>query len=958
MSKIYLYTFFRRLWCFLIVFILGLGLQPEVWGQSPSNQRYVSLMLLNLSNHGGPERNLINMAHDYGLNTVYLTVHWDQVYYDSPDKADWSRYDEQIKMVVDRGMYLALRIYLGRPKNRLNGFWDWEKDGLKDHKKISHMGAFTTSTFRYSHEPTVAKAANFVKEVLTRYKWVHDQGKLVFVATANTAEQEAGFPTSNFEPDTNHPEIYPTVFDCSDQTVEEYRQWLKDHYKKIERLNYAWGVTMKSFDEAEPYVVPWEPKESFKRRYGKDWYKFRHEQLRKYTETLIDAVKSVSPTIRYVSDYGAVWDEISGLRGTIAFHDLNRKADGVKVNDDVYWDHRYTTDVLRSGMPEGAFIGNEVFLNTDHPAAEIDRQVNECFEHGADFVCFVASLESVMRRFEPSIRAASGWKRVPKTKINYADSISYSLIRAIDAKSVSELVYPAYQQRAYKDPKNPKPVRIRLDDDMFVPSYWDIAANRNPVLKTPIPMQIKAIGVPFTIEIPKDHFMDPDGQVVSIEIPNLPSWLSFDGTQLKGTGTVLGDTRLEIKAIDDEGGTFSAFMTLRIDPSENTNIPPLLQLHLSELVARVNEDYSYPLPEEMFTDTDGQIVRVEASDLPPWLKFSNGEFSGTPSEVGDYRVTLKAYDNQNAFVETYITISVKDQSFFNTAPIVSKPIPMQFSPENQEYIFDIPGDTFVDPDGYITNLILHAHPTWLSLSFNRISGVPPGKGEYKFVVRAFDNNGSFVDAPVILRIEEASLRFTLQGAGSIDPPVIDLIERGKVYSLDSLPDRLNILAEGNYHFDRIVFKLKGPFVYESRTRRPPYTLYYGEGGFKKAIGRYDIYAEAYTWDDSLLYVTSTHFYITRGDSLNLTGDMPEWTAFPMPFNDVLNLKTEDENPTPYQFTLYTVDGRKLEIPQRVVVQTGSLYQINFTDLGLTSGVYIVHAHRDGAVRRTIKVVKK
>ncbi|MFA7472182.1 MAG: T9SS type A sorting domain-containing protein, partial [Spirosomataceae bacterium] len=92
--------------------------------------------------------------------------------------------------------------------------------------------------------------------------------------------------------------------------------------------------------------------------------------------------------------------------------------------------------------------------------------------------------------------------------------------------------------------------------------------------------------------------------------------------------------------------------------------------------------------------------------------------------------------------------------------------------------------------------------------------------------------------------------------------------------------------------------------------------------------------------------------------LNLTGDMPEWTAFPMPFNDVLNLKTEDEHPTPYQFTLYTVDGRKLEIPQRVVVQSGSLYQINFTDLGLTSGVYIVHVHRDGAVRRTIKVVKK
>jgi len=947
--------YFKRpgFWCLiLLTFLVSL----RASGQTPPNQRFVSLMLLNLSNNGAPERNLIRMAHDYGLNSVYLTVHWDQVYFDSPDKADWSRYDEQIKMVMDQGMYLALRIYVARPKYRT--FWDWDKDGLKDHLKISHMGAFTTSTFRYSHEPTAAKAAAFVREVVERYKYVHERGKLIFVAVANTAEQEAGYPTSNFEPDTDHPLIYPTVFDCSDQTAEEYREWLKTHYRKLERLNYAWGINMNSFEDIHPHVVPWEPRESFRYRYGKDWYKFRHEQLRKYTETMIAAVKSVSPTIRYVSDYGAVWDEISAQRGTIAFPDLNRKADGVKVNDHLFWDHRYTTDVLRSGMPEGAFIANEVFLTDGYHPADVDRQFNECFEHGCDFVCFVVSVESVMRKFEASLRSASTWKHRPKTRIVPADTVQFSLTKGIDAKSVTDMVYPAYQRLAYKDPKNPKPVFIRAVDDMFVDSYWDIAANRNPYLKVPIPMQIKALGKPFSVEIPKDHFTDPDGQVVRLEIPNLPSWLSFDGEVLSGTGTQLGDYRLEVKAIDDEGGTYSAFLTLRIDPSDNTNVPPILQLHLTELVARINEPYSYTLPREMFTDLDGEITRIEATDLPSWLTYSNGVFSGTPTELDNFQITLKAYDNQNAFVETYLTISVKDRNFFNTAPFIAKPIPMQFSPENQEFVFEIPPDTFVDPDGYITNMVLHENPTWLTLTYNKVKGVPPGKGEYRFIIRAFDNNGSFIDAPVIVRIEEASLRFTLRGTGTIDPLEISLITKGQVFHVDSLPERLNILAEGNYPFDRIAFKLTGPFKYESRTRRPPYTLYYGEGGFVKAIGRYDIYAEAYTWDDSLLYATSTYFYISRGDETNLTGDMPEWTSYPMPFADILNLKTEDDTQTHYDFIVYTADGRKLEVPGWAVRQTGNLYQINFTDLGLSSGIYIVHARQEGIIRKTIRVIKK
>lgn len=927
-----------------------------ITAQTQGKQRYVALMLLNLSDNGAPERRLIQMAGDYGMNSVYLSIQWEKVYPGSPANADWSRFDEQIKAVVDRGMSVAIRINLTRGKSRLNGYWDWEKDGLKDQYKISQMGGYSVTTFRYSHQPSADKAAAFVKEVTERYKWVHDQGKLIFIATCNTPEQEAGYPYNNFEPDTDHPKIYTAIYDCSDETVREYREWLKGHYKKVERLNYAWGSSFKSFDEAEPYIVHWEPVESFKQRFGKDWYRFRHEQLKKYTDQLIATVKSVSPTIRYISDYGSVMDGASGLRGTIAFPHLNQNADGVKVNDSPGMDHKFSMDVIRGGMPKGAFLGNEVFISHEPDITLVNDQVNQCFANGADFVCFVISTEVSMQKAQGSIReAVAHWQGSPKYEIVDVDTVSYSLVRAIDQQGIANLVYGQYRQASNNGTKF---VKVRIDDDMFSPSYWAMAANKPPYLRSPIPMQIKAIGKPFSFSISKDLFGDMDGKIESLEIPNIPAWLTFDGSVVNGTASGLGDTRLEVKATDDEGGVYSAFFTLRIEANENTNIPPTLQLSISELVARVNQPYSYELPPQMFKDEDGTIVQIEALELPAWLSFSNGELSGRPTALGDYRITLKAYDNQNAFVEIYLTIRVFDQSFFNTAPRIETPIPLQYSPENELYVFEIPANTFVDSDGYITNILLHSNPTWLSLNFNKIQGLPPGKGAYSFFVRAFDNTGSFVDAPVTLYIEEAALRFTLQeGGNNIDPASLGMIERGKIFHLDSLPEQINLLTEGNYPFDRIALKLTGPFAYESRTRRAPYTLYAGKGGFKPSVGRYDIYGEAYTWDDSLLYITSTYFYISRGEGEDITGDMPEWTTYPNPFSDILNFKVGGDPSTNFDITVVTATGQRVPVPEKYIVRTGNLYQINFSHLGMPGGIYFIQASEAGIIRRTLKVVR-
>ncbi len=941
-----------------MAFQMHAGAQSSPSAREAATQRYVTLMLLNLSNDGAEELKLIHMAHAYGMNSVYLTIPWDRVYHSSPtDSPKWQQYDEQIQLITSLGMSVAIRIHVARNKSQLNGFWDWEKDGMKDHAKISQMGAFQSTTFRYNYEPAVAKAAGFVTEVVNRYKWVHEQHKLVFVSVTNTPEQEAGFPYENFEPDTNTPKIYPAIYECSDQTMTEFRAWLQDHYKKIERLNLVWGTNFESFETAGPHLTFWEPTATFRLRYGKDWYLFRHEQIKKYTETMIRAVKKVDSQIRYVSDYGSVFDEVSSLRGTTLFGDLNKMADGIKINDAPESDNRFTMDVVRGGFPRGAFMANEVFGRSDLPLVDAETQLNENFAHGADMVTFVISLTREMTRFQPVIRnAVANWQSRPKSELIEKESLYYSQLMAVE-KSILGLIYSHWRNMAYADPGNPQPVRVLPGDDFLVPSYWDVAANRPPYLKTPLPMQIIAVDREFRFDIPEATFDDLDGHVVRIQMDGLPGWMHFDGKTLTGKSGTLGDTRIRVTATDDEGSTFTAFLTVRIDTRENANKPPVMGIQLGTLAVRIHEPFSFSLPAGLFTDEDGSVTKIEALELPGWLHFKDGVFSGTPPELGDYRVILKAYDDLNAFVETFFELKVVEPQFLNASPEIRKPIPVQYGPEKELFSYTLDSDTFVDHDGYIASVVLQGQPTWMSINFNRISGTPPAEGEYRFFVRAYDNYGAWVDAPFILRVEKPFLNFTLQEGGRIaDPNIVRQIAANDIFQLDSLPELLNIAVSGNYNFDRLVLRVSGPYEYETRTRRVPFTYYPVGSGFKPFIGRYTLSGEAYTWNDSLLFVSSIAFSIGKGADGDLTGDMPEWTAYPVPFRDVINLKTAPHE-GPYQFTVVSSAGRREAIPAQFVTTIGSLSQLNVGKMGLRTGVYFIEAVREGEVRRRIKVVK-
>ncbi len=628
------------------------------------SQRYVALMLLNLSQSGEEESKLIKEAHTYGMNSVYLTIHWDTVYPDSSTGApNWSKYDAQIALAINQGMSVAIRVHVSRSKHRLNGFWSWANDGLKDHLGISHMGAYQASTFRYNYMPAVHKAAGFVHELVSRYKWVHNQGKLLFVSVTNTPEQEAGYPYENFEPDTDHPLIYHTNFDCSDQSMNEFKAWLTQRYGKIHRLNAAWGTNYSSFSEAHPRIAFWEPMETYQSRSGKDWYRYSHENLKRYTEVLIDAVKSVNPGIRYISDYGSVHNRICNVRGTVLFGDLNTKGDGVKVNDASQFDHRFTMDVVRGGLPSGAFVANEVFLREDTPFEDIQRQIDGNFGHGAHMVAFVTSTLSSFSRAENMVRSAvSNWQGVPRPLYDdESGPVVYNTSDAIDF-GIDTQVYAAWRAIALADPDNSRPTKVIPDNDIFSEDFWSVAANIPPRLVTALPEQKAKTGLSFEYTLPIDNFSDEDGWIAGMEVSALPDGLTFDGEKIHGTPGGPGSVQVTVTAIDDEGGTVTTTLPLLIqDPgSLDVTYHDALQARLAEPTtvsltwSTVREVNSSHFEVQRSTDgaSFGAIGRVQTRQNAETLHTYKWDDEDPAGGLNYYR--LKATDLDGTYTYTEI----------------------------------------------------------------------------------------------------------------------------------------------------------------------------------------------------------------------------------------------------------------------------------------------------------------
>ncbi len=229
--------------------------------------------------------------------------------------------------------------------------------------------------------------------------------------------------------------------------------------------------------------------------------------------------------------------------------------------------------------------------------------------------------------------------------------------------------------------------------DIFALTVTD-APNTAPVVNEAIADASATVTEAFTLTIPNGTFTDADGNPLTYNATledgsPLPSWLSFDATTNTFTGTPSPNNRgnLSIKITASDGSlSVSDTFTLTVNeiatppaeepPAETPNAAPVLENAISSLNAIAFQPFSFTLPDDTFSDPDGDSLTYIAtlengSPLPEWLEFDSitGTFTGLPTQdaIGNLTIKLTASDG-TASVDTELTINVLSKPDIMSGP--------------------------------------------------------------------------------------------------------------------------------------------------------------------------------------------------------------------------------------------------------------------------------------------------
>ncbi len=726
--------------------IFGLLLTVHLHAQTNTDrQRYVGLMNLNLNGTLDAADGFTKTAINNGCNLVYMTVFWDRVYPTSTSQPDWRQYDRQIEMITQMGAKVAIRIWLGRNKDRINGYWT-EKESQQGADFKPLVGIYDATFFSYNHQPAIDKAQDFIKQVCERYNRYQSNGQILFVSVTTTPTQEIAYHFENW-PDGNYDQRRNNAFDYSKSATNAFNDWIEQKYKRIAKLNYVWKSNpVTAWIQASPIPTPFEPKATFSGRRGRDWYYFRHQTLKKFIDQTVGTIRGVNPNYKIINDYGSVVDNISALRGTLAFKDLDQNVNGTKVNNGTDDNHHLITDILRSNS-NGRWTMNEVFYDGVATTTDYNRQFDECFESGSNIVVFAISSDAQMENCKATLRAMSNkWLNVPVADIKPQVSMKYSVTQLLD--STNAAIYKEYEQKSKVAGGGRRPVNIELVEDILQPSYWDVLINVPPVVNYALDNRASRLRRDFVYKLPADLFNDPDGSIVKIEAVDLPTWLRFNNGEFSGvTPSQVADYTISVRATDDDGATVQTNFRLK---TVDTNQNPTVSYSLADRTSKPSRAFSYKIPTDLFKDSDGTITKIEIVGLPSWLKFENNELSGiSPAILGEYTITVKATDDDGAVVQTSFKIKILDT---NIKPIAAVALPNFETYRQQSVEYRLRDDHFEDADGRIVRIEARNLKPWMRFDGKTFFAYPNELGIFKVTLRAIDDDSAFVESSFQVKV--------------------------------------------------------------------------------------------------------------------------------------------------------------------------------------------------------------
>jgi Beta-galactosidase/Putative Ig domain len=717
-----------------ILFIISVFTLMSAFVFAQTNQRYVGLQMLNLDPKPEAYDGVIEGSIDAGANLVLLTIFWDEVYKTATSTPDWRQPDRQIEIIKRKGAKVAIRINLSRYMSRLSGFWE-DRERPQGYLFKPLEGIYGRTSFSLTSTSAIDKARGFVKEVCQRYNGLQQDGSLLFVSFVTTPIQELGHHFTTYEEGEwvkSYPKEYQTVFDYSPGAAAAFRRWAQQQYSSIQKLNYHWKTQETNWDNL---TIPLQYGEAnqlrlFQSKAGKDFYLFSHLTLKNFINNMISGIKEINPNFKVVNEYGSVIDAITGLRNTFAFKDLDENTDGTKINNDIRYDHKFMTDVIRSNRPN-KWVMNEVFFDRVSSDADYVKQFDECFENGSKAVVFVIpDIEFLAKARTPLQIAANRWIPRPVTNVQPVASMRYSVSDMLD--STSKNLQKEWSKLAGI---NRQPVDIQLVEDILTNDYWKpVRNNILPTVKDVIYDKAVKIRKKFSLIIPLNTFADADGFISRIEVVSLPAWLKFENNELSGDAPAqLGEYQIRLRAVDNEQGTVEqSFKILVVD----TNIKPQLVATLPDFPTYIEQYVAVNL-KNYFNDPDGSIVRLQANGLQPWMSFDNGVFVAYPRSYGKFIVTVRAYDEDSTWAEGRFTFEV-----LNRPPQVINTLATKVIAQNKAFKYDLSrANIFADTDGSIVQIKALNRPSWLSFQDNVLSGTPTATGTFSIIIRAYDNGG-------------------------------------------------------------------------------------------------------------------------------------------------------------------------------------------------------------------------
>jgi len=219
------------------------------------------------------------------------------------------------------------------------------------------------------------------------------------------------------------------------------------------------------------------------------------------------------------------------------------------------------------------------------------------------------------------------------------------------------------------------------------------AVNDEPIVSLVLADQNSPEDQAINFTLPVGAFADVDGDTLTLTAlladgSDLPGWLQFDGNSFTGTPPQDFNGSLEI-AVTANDGALTANQNFTLDIGM-VNDAPIVSIALADHNVGEDTAFDIALPEDAFTDVDGDSLALSAtladgSDLPAWLSFDGNRFTGiAPQDFnGVLDIEVSASDGELSTSDNF-TLTIDP---VNDAPVLAIALPDAASEEDT--VFDI-----------------------------------------------------------------------------------------------------------------------------------------------------------------------------------------------------------------------------------------------------------------------------